>query len=374
MPRTHSTEIAKMLDDRKVHLDRNYPPVPNTFTKELQSALRYISERDDIGELTRYHRYGENEIDQRAGSKWLATRFGDADLNGRIVLTNGAKNGVLLLLSSFATPNDTVVTEELSALAAWEIPKLLGIRVVGTPTDADGIIPDAFEQTCQTHAPKALFTVPTLHNPTTHVLGFSRRQTIVRIAEKYGVSIIEDDICGMLMPEAPPPFAILAPEHAWFVTGVGKSLSPGLRFGYIVAPTPQHARDFVNRFRSTTTWVPSPLSAEIVAHWITQGTAHRLLAAVRAEVVARQSIASQLLEEFDLVSKPWALNSWLRLPAAKSAADLMLAARGQGIFLGSTSIFDTAPDRPTNSVRVCLGGPSSREELQTALQAVAKLI
>ncbi|WP_213290615.1 PLP-dependent aminotransferase family protein [Bradyrhizobium sp. sGM-13] len=362
------------MDERQqFHLDRNLPPEPGEFRDALRSTLLQIVDSGRINDVMRHHRYGKNETDQLAGSEWLAGRFCEVDLSGRIILTNGTKNGVLLLLSLVANPGDSVVTEELSALAAWEIPRLLGIRVIGTPIDADGMMPDAFEQICKRHAPKALFTVPTLHNPTTHVLGLDRRQSISRVADKFGVSIIEDDICGMLLPEAPPPFACIAPSNAWYVTGVGKTLSPGFRFGYIVAPTSQHAHDFIARFRSTTTWVPSPLSAEIIAHWITDGTAKRVLATVREDVVARQFIATSSLNESDIVTKPWALNVWLRLPMHQPASDLLVAARREGIFLGAASIFNTTPDRPTNSVRVCLGGPSSREELQTALQRLSSL-
>ncbi|MFB9264807.1 PLP-dependent aminotransferase family protein [Bradyrhizobium erythrophlei] len=356
------------------NLDRNLPPQPVEFRDALHSTLLQIAHSERLDDVMRHHRYGENETDQLAGNKWLAGRFGDIDLNGRIVLTNGAKNGVLLLLSLLADPGDTIVTEELSALAAWEIPRLLGIRVIGTPIDAEGIVPETFEQICKLHAPKALFTVPTLHNPTTHVLGLGRRQSISRIAENFGMTIIEDDICGMLAPEAPPPFACITPSNAWYVTGVGKTLSPGFRLGYIVAPNSQGARDFIRRFRSTTTWIPSPVSAEIIAHWITDGTAKRVLATVREEVVARQFIATRLLNEFDIVTKPWALNIWLRLPMYRTASDLLLAARREGICLGAASIFSATPDRPTNSVRICLGGPSSREELETALQTLSSLI
>lgn len=363
-----------MTERQQFHLDRNLPPEPREFRSALRATLLQIIDSGRINEVMRHHRYGENETDQLAGSKWLAGRFGDVDLRGRIVLTNGAKNGVLLLLSLVANPGDTVVTEELSALSAWEIPRLLGIRVIGTPIDAEGIIPDAFEQICKTYAPKALFTVPTLHNPTTHVLSLDRRQSVSNIAEKLGVSVIEDDICGMLLPEAPPPFACIGPSNAWYVTGVGKALSPGFRLGYIVAPTSQQARDFVTRFRSTTTWVPSPLSAEIIAHWIVDGTAKRVLATVREDVVARQLIATNVLNDSDIVTNPWALNVWLRLPMNQPALELLLAARGEGILLGATSVFNATPDRPTNSVRVCLGGPSSREELQTALQRLSSLV
>jgi DNA-binding transcriptional MocR family regulator len=363
-----------MEAQKEIHLERNFPPVPPDFGHSLRSSLQRIADAPGLDELMRFHRYGESDGDRIAGAKWLASRFGNEDLNRRIVLTNGAKNGVLLVLSMLAGPGDIVATEEQSALGAWAIAKQLGIGLVGVPIDDEGIVPDAFEQICRARSPKALFTVPTLHNPTTHILGLPRRRRIAEIARDHGVAIVEDDICGMLMPDAPPPFAAVSPQSSWFVTGVGKSLSPGFRFGYVVAPSPQDASDFIARFRSTTTWVPSPLSASIVASWINDGTAFRMLSAIRDEVEARQAIVAEMLPGADLVSKPWALNGWLRLPSDRAASDLMQAARARSVLLGPTSVFSTRPGQPANSVRLCIGGPVSRDELRMALDVVAGLI
>ena len=63
-----------------------------------------------------------------------------------------------------------------------------------------GCCPTRSRSACRQSAPRALYTVPTLHNPTTAVMSLERRQRIIEIARQYDVTIIEDDVFGFLMP------------------------------------------------------------------------------------------------------------------------------------------------------------------------------
>ena len=59
---------------------------------------------------------------------------------------------------------------------------------------------------------------------------------IVEIARRYDLTLVEDDIYAAYAQDAPPPFAVLAPERTFHVSGVSKTLAPGLRAGFLVAP------------------------------------------------------------------------------------------------------------------------------------------
>ena len=67
--------------------------------------------------------------------------------------------------------------------------------------------PDAFEAACRNGAIKALYTMPTLHNPTTAIMPEDRRRAIAEIAGCHGVAIVEDDVYGFLLDTPPPPIA-----------------------------------------------------------------------------------------------------------------------------------------------------------------------
>src|SRR5262249_59287647 len=80
----------------------------------------------------------------------------------------------------------------------------LGLRLVGVAMDEEGIRPDALKAACKVHKPKAIYLIPTLHNPTTATLGSERRKMIAEFIRKNGLFLIEDDAYGFLQPTLSP--------------------------------------------------------------------------------------------------------------------------------------------------------------------------
>lgn len=86
---------------------------------------------------------------------------------------------------------------------------LLGLKLAGVAIDAHGLVPDALAAGCRTTGAKALYCMPSLHNPTAAVMPEARRREIAAIAARHDMPIIEDDCYGFLVPDAPPPMAAL---------------------------------------------------------------------------------------------------------------------------------------------------------------------
>src|SRR6185295_7435370 len=100
---------------------------------------------------------------------------------------------------------------------------LLHLRLQGVAFDEHGLRPDAFEAACRGGA-KALYCVPTLHNPTAAVMPEARRREVAAIARAHGVMVVEDDVHGRLHEDPPPPIASFAPEMSVYLTGTAKSV------------------------------------------------------------------------------------------------------------------------------------------------------
>ena len=67
------------------------------------------------------------------------------------------------------------------------------------------MVPEAFEAACAPHAPRAVFLVPKLHNPTSITPSAGRRRALAEIARRHGVTIIEDDVYRPFADDPPPP-------------------------------------------------------------------------------------------------------------------------------------------------------------------------
>jgi DNA-binding transcriptional MocR family regulator len=137
--------------------------------------------------------------------------------------------------------------------------------------DEHGLLPEAFEMACLTMKPKALYCMPTLHNPTTRTMPLVRRRELVELAQTYDVPVIEDDAYGSLASDAPAPLAALAPDIVYHVASLSKCLSPALRVAYVAVPEGRALR-VANAIRGSASIV-SPLTSAIASRWIETGLA-----------------------------------------------------------------------------------------------------
>jgi DNA-binding transcriptional MocR family regulator len=357
-----------------ISLIRTTPPTPPWLSDILRDTLREISNRNDLELLLRHHKFAGSLHDRKAAGIWLSQRFGSVPEAERIIVTNGTQNALLIALVAIVGPGGLLLTEELSYYGLKRIAQFLGVGIAAIAMDEDGALPDAFEQACGNQNPKALYLTPTLHNPTTLIMSKERRQALVAIARHHGVAIIEDDVYGMLPTDAPPPIAAMATDVTWYATGPAKSVAPGLRIGYLVAPSEEAARRACDKFNVTSTWFVSPLSAMLSEQWIRSGAALRILDAVRAEAIARQDLARRILRHARFATKPEALHIWLALPDCWPQQFFIEAAAANGVVLRPGHMFAEDPAQAPNALRIVLGSPQTRSELERALLILAELL
>ncbi|MEY9676983.1 aminotransferase class I/II-fold pyridoxal phosphate-dependent enzyme [Bradyrhizobium elkanii] len=238
----------------------------------------------------------------------------------------------------------------------------------------DGAAPEAFEKACRNLSPKALFLTPTLHNPTTITMSHERRLALADVARRYGVVIIEDDVYGLLPPEAPPPISALAPDATWYAAGLAKCIGPGSKIAYLLMPSAQAATSALDRFQTASTWHVAPLSALVAQSWIADGTAEKVLLAVRSEAVARQEMAARLFIHATYLTNPKSLHMWLALPRRWTQRSFVAAAVEAGVLVRSGSMFAVDEASSPEAIRIALGSPEIRAILEKALTALRPLV
>ncbi|MDE3878754.1 PLP-dependent aminotransferase family protein [Sinorhizobium meliloti] len=357
-----------------ISLIRTTPPTPTWIKDELGHALASMADASDLETVLRYHRFRGTDEDRERGAQWLSNRLIEPPTPERVVVTNGTQNALFLALSTIFGDGGVLATENLSYYGFRRLAAMLSIPVEPITMDADGAIPDAFEEVCRKERVKALFLTPTIHNPTTGIMPEQRRRDLASVARKYGVSIIEDDVYGLLPPQSPPPFASIAPDITWYATGLAKCVSPGLRTGYLVPPDDNADHRLSNRFQVTTTWQVAPLSAMLANRWIENGVAKRILDAVRQEAQARQNLAAELLANGSFRANENGLHIWLDLPGDLTESSFIDAALQKGVILRPGSMFSVVGERAPRCIRVVLGSPETRDELVSALGRLSDII
>ena len=346
----------------------NLPPEPDDpeLLDRMQDGWAAISR--DLVVLMRYQGFGGVVADKEAASAWLSRR-GLVPQQDRVFICPGAHPALLGIFGLLARPGDVVLSEEITYPGARSIAGQLGLTLSGLPMDDEGVDADAFADACRRLAPKALYLNPTLLNPTTHTISGQRRAAIAAVARRFGVAIVEDDPYGLLPRNGPPPFAALAPELTWHISGLAKCFGAGLRVAYVVVPDNRSGWSFATAVR-TATVMASPVTVALATRWINDGTGDALLAAVRAESAARQVLVSELLAGHAIRTDPAGFHFWLTLPAPWTRSALAGHMRSSGIGVVASDAFATGARMP-EAVRVCLGGPADRAQVREALEFMA---
>lgn len=343
-------------------------PTGGDGERRLAESLGQIA-RAPLADLLDYGPSGGLPRHRAAGAAWLRRAGIDADRE-RVFVTNGAQHGMAVAFMAVAKPGDVILTEHLTFHGVKELAAHLGIALVGLPTDAEGVVPEAFDEACRNRRPRALYCMPNLQNPTAVTMGKTRRRAIVQIARRHDVRIIEDDVYGFLLgDELYPPLATLAPELTYFVTSLSKSVAPGLRVGYALAPAGE-AENILSATRAICR-MATPLMAEIAARWIDDGTADAFVAYQRRETAVRREIAARALAGIPCPTHPKSFHLWLPLPEPWRAGTFVTELRAKGVLVLPAEALAVAPATAPHAVRVCLGAVRGRAAVERGLDVLA---
>jgi len=346
-----------------VDLSMNLPPPPPglNLAALLRETTGAILARTDPATLMAYHPGAGSLAQRTAGAAWLAPALGEVD-PARLVVASGAQTALSALLDHLTTPGDTILVEAFAYPGLLATAARRGLNIIACPLDAEGLEPEALAWLVAERRPRLVCCTPTFQNPTAATMSLARRRAVVEIARDAGVTVVEDDAYGLLPATPLPALASLWPEGVFHVATTAKTLSPGLRLAYVVAP-PGRADGIAITLHSIAQ-MPAPLMAAVVTSWIREGVAGLVLAGVREEAIARRAVAAELLPA--AVGGQESLHVWLPNAVATPAA------RARGLALVGAEAF-RAPGGIGEGLRISLGAAGKRPMLTRALAELEAL-
>jgi DNA-binding transcriptional MocR family regulator len=367
-PSVSSTEDEELID-----FSLNIPPlsVGDSLGKALTGTLSGLAARPGLSALLGYQPALGLKRHRAAGAAWVA-RSGLTVDTEQVLICTGALHAMTVVFSTLTRPGDSVFTESLTYPGMKNLAHLLHLRLKGLPTDDQGIIPETFERACRVESTRILYTIPTLQNPLGTVMPEARRREIAAIAVRHNVAIVEDNVHSFMLPNPPPPLSSFAPENSYYILSTSKSIAGGMRIGYLVAPE-RMVEPLATSLRATV-WMAAPLMAEIASEWILDGTANRLVEQKRAEAAARQSIAAAALAGFHFDAHPLSFHLWLHLSEPWRSNEFSAQLRRRGVAVTPAEAFVPGREEPPHAVRVCIGAPRSRAQLEKGLGIIRSVL
>ncbi|MCP3758003.1 PLP-dependent aminotransferase family protein [Streptomyces sp. TBY4] len=366
VPAGHGIDQQAVAADA-VDLSFNNPSLPGQADL-LRQALREVAASGDLDSLLRYQPHRGRPQDRASIARHLALRGITADAD-RLLITNGAQQGLAVTVMALLSPGDVVAVDALTYPGFKVLAHAFHLDLEPVPTTPDGPDLDALERLCATRPVRAIYTMPTLHNPLGWVMPAADRTRLIGIARQYGPLVIEDASYAYLDENPPPPLAETAPDITVYVSGLSKSIASGLRVGFVLAPP--SAVPSLERAVRVSTWNTPALTTAIACRWLDDGTVGHLEARKRDDARARQAIVGQELAGLPVISHPASYFTWLPLPDDARADRLTANLARRNISITTAEPFSTSAHTP-QAIRLALGS-TDLDTLRSTLRTVRRV-
>lgn len=352
-----------------VDLNFNYPALPGQADL-LRGALRQLAASGDLESLLRYQPHGGRQHERAAVARHLASRGLEVGWE-QVSLVNGAQAGLASTVMALLSPGDVVAVDTLTYPGFRVLAEACRFELAPIPADGQGFDLDALERLCRTRRVRAVYVMPTLHNPLGWVTSAQWRKQLVSIARRHGLLIIEDAAYAFLADKPPAPLAALAPETTVYVSGFSKSVATGLRVGFVVASA--ESMQAIERIIRATTWNTPGVMTSIACAWLDDGTVKRLEAEKRRDAKIRQAMAAEILAGLNCVRHPSSYFVWLPLSEEVRADQVAAALMRERISVSTAEPYATSHHVP-HAVRLALGSVELdvlRESLETVRRVIS---
>ncbi|WP_163576223.1 aminotransferase-like domain-containing protein [Halomonas faecis] len=333
-------------DDDRLMLGRGIPDLEAPTLKPLQRLLTGLHRRGDV--------YGHN-YDRLAGSlelrrqvARLATASGCLMPPDDILITTGCQEALAIAIRGLGKPGDVVAVDSPSFYGTLQILKANGLKALEIPTDPQtGISLEALELALEQWPICAIQVTPTCNNPLGYTMPEAKKRDLVRLAQRFDVAIIEDDIYGDLAYRLPRPRTLKAFDddgRVLLCSSFSKTLSPGLRVGWIA---PGRYRDRVTHMKYVSTGASATLPQLAVAAFVERGHYERHLREVTRQYQNHRNTMLGWIKRWfpagTAVSYPeGGFLLWLEMPAGIDCVDLNTRLSGARIRIAPGSLFSAS--------------------------------
>lgn len=251
-----------------------------------------------------------------------------------------------------------------------------GIALTALPLDPFGSVPlDRWEALLSAAKPGLAYTITSFQNPTGYSYATHELTALLEIAERHGISLMEDDWGSDMLSdsEVRPSLRALGGENVLYVNSFTKKLLPSLRVGFVVAPDELVPILVAQKRLSTlgSPWLPEAALAE----FLDRGYYDSHLAALQAALDQRYRACLEVLRELMPEEVRWTTPGggptlWLDFPRGFPLPKLSAALLARSVFIeDSTPAFFGEPH--LNGFRVSYAY-LPEAELRRALEAVAE--
>lgn len=311
-------------------------------------------------------------------TKFVKDRYNIGKDFDSLIVTSGAQQVMDLATKALCDLGDTVICECPSFIGSLNCFRSYGCKLAGVPVEADGMNIEKLEEAIKNATnPRFIYTIPNFQNPSGATMSLEKRKAVYELAKKYGLLILEDNPYGDLRVSGEDIPSIKSFDEDGIVIYAGsfsKLLAPGIRVGYIVAPSPIIAKMTVGKQASD---VHTPVFSQmLVDKWMEQNDVEAHIEKIR-EIYRRKLnlmcdlIDSELGDFVKYVRPEGGLFVWCELPENVNMLEFVTDCIANKVAVVPGSAF-MINDEETNCFRMNFSTPSD-EKIVEGMRILGKV-
>jgi 2-aminoadipate transaminase len=372
-------EILKVTEKPGIISFAGGLPSPLTFPID---AMREASERvlRDDGKAALQYAASEGYAPLR---EWVAQdllKQGMKVSPDQVLITTGSQQGLDLVAKILIDAGSRILVETPTYLGALQAFTPMEPIAVGVHSDDHGVDAADLRAKVGTGADKARFVylLPNFQNPTGRTMTEERRAAVAQVAIDTGLPIIEDNPYGDLWFDAPPAPSLSSrhPDGSVYLGSFSKILAPGLRLGYLVAPTALYPK-LLQAKQAADLHTPS-FNQRVVAEVLKDGFIDRHVPTIRALYKQQcEAMLAALDREMAGLGLTWnrpvgGMFLWVQLPQGMKAIPLLDKAVGKGVaFVPGSAFYAGAANESTLRLSFVT---ATVDQINTGMAALAAAI
>jgi GntR family transcriptional regulator/MocR family aminotransferase len=306
-------------------------------------------------------------------SRHTLPRRGIAASSDEILITMGAQNALWIVSHLLLDQNRRAAIEDPGYPGLRDVLMQTGCEISAVSVDNDGLPPEDIP-----NGTDVVFATPSHQAPTTVTMPMTRRRALLDRAAVQDFVIVEDDYefeLSFLKPPHPALKSMDQNDRVIYIGSFSKSLFPGLRLGYLVAP-----RDFIAEARALRTSMlrhPPGHIQRTTAYFLGLGHYDALIRRMRDHFQERREIVMRSIEQTGLEAVHSSVfggtSVWMKAPKSVDANLLADKVRKSGVLMEPGGPFFADQSKPVPHYRIAYSS-ISKDKIPKGLDILASQI
>lgn len=365
---------SNILDNPFEHSDCRYifnDGVPDIRLSQMSYYSHFYtanSKRKNNITKTGYYNTEGSEYFKKHLSQFLNLSRGLHISKDNLLITRSTEMSIYIISEILLSKGDVVLVGDPSYFAINMIFQKAGAHILPITVDHEGIRTDLIHDICKKQKVRMLYLTPHHHYPTTVSLSVQRRIELLELAEQYGFAVIEDDYDFDFHYDNNAILPLASADRSGMVIYVGsfgRSLAPGFRTGFIVAP--ENLMTEMRKYLGIIDRQGDIIMEQALGEMIEEGEIHRHLKKSAKIYRERRDMFSQLLTSelgdylnFDIPIGGLAL--WTKINAPINLMKLSNICQNNDLFIPRTLLYQ---NKIYTALRLGFGHLNEEEMIQS---------